>query len=220
MCGGSGDKPIHVVWDWNGTLLDDTAACVATLNEMLSKRGRDPVSLEFFRENFVFPSRKFYSQIGMEVSDAEWDALAKEYYLTYLRQPQALNSETRAVLTALQRTGVRQSMLSALRQDLLEQSLVKYGIREFFFCVYGVDNLDGASKLSRAFDLRRSLASEIAAGVRIVMIGDSLHDKEVADEVGFDCVLCAQGSHSYARLAAAAPTGRTLMETLSLLGIC
>lgn len=219
MCGGTGGKPIHIIWDWNGTLLDDTAACVATLNEMLTLRGREPVTLAFFRENFMFPSRVFYTRIGMEVSDDEWDALAKEYYLTYLRQPQALNVETREVLSALRQAGVRQSMLSALRQDLLEQSLVRYGIRDFFTYVYGVDNLDGASKLSRAYDLRKALASEIEAGGRVVMIGDALHDKEVADEVGFDCVLCAQGSHSYSRLAAVAPTGRTLSETVSLFGI-
>jgi len=219
MCASSIARPVHIIWDWNGTLLDDTKACVDTLNLMLGKRGASPVTMEFFRDNFVFPSRLFYNRIGMEVSDAEWDDLAREYYATYIRQPQKLNVETLAALKTVAAAGVRQSMLSALRQDLLEQSLVRYGIRDFFAGVYGVDNLDGASKLTRAHDLKAELERTETSGGRIVMIGDALHDKEVADELGFDCVLCSQGSHSYERLAAVAPTGRTLMETLSILGI-
>ena len=49
-----------------------------------------------------------------------------------------------------------------------------------------------------------------------VLIGDSLHDKEVADALGARCVLCAQGSHAAWRLRAVAPTGDTLLEALEL----
>ena len=53
-------------------------------------------------------------------------------------------------------------------------------------------------------------------GQTFVLIGDALHDKEVADALGVRCVLCAQGSHAAWRLRAVAPTGDTLMETLDL----
>ena len=51
---------------------------------------------------------------------------------------------------------------------------------------------------------------------RISSGGDALHDKEVADALGIDCILCAQGSHAAWRLRAVAPTGETLVDALKL----
>ena len=45
----------HIVWDWNGTLLDDAWLCVEVLNQMLSQRGRAAITLEFYRQHFKFP---------------------------------------------------------------------------------------------------------------------------------------------------------------------
>ena len=86
--------------------------------------------------------------------------------------------------------------------------------------VYGVDNLDGRSKVDRARELVAAI-SETSAGPRpsasdFVFIGDSLHDKEVADAIGVRCVLCAQGSHAAWRLRAVAPTGDTLLESVRM----
>ena len=50
----------------------------------------------------------------------------------------------------------------------------------------------------------------------MTMVGDALHDKEVADALGVACVLCAQGSHAAWRLAKVAPTGNTLLEAAAL----
>ena len=87
-------------------------------------------------------------------------------------------------------------------------------------CVYGTDNLDGASKLDRALELMTKLVSTAEEGDRflsnVVMIGDALHDKEVADALGVRCVLCGQGSHAAWRLREVAPTGDTLLEAVEL----
>ena len=204
---------MHIIWDWNGTLLDDTMACVDTLNIMLERRGFKTVTLEFFRENFAFPARKFYNLVGMDVPDSEWDALAKEYHDTYAGRPVRLNAETIAALERVKASGARQSILSALRQDMLEADVDRYGLRKYFTCVYGSDNLDGASKLDRAKELNALLNDE-----ECVLIGDAIHDFEVARSIDVKCVLCSQGGHSYERLAALAPTGRTLLAALALAG--
>ena len=86
--------------------------------------------------------------------------------------------------------------------------------------VYGVDNLDGRSKIDRARELvsaiTHSTTPPLTHSSAFVFIGDSLHDKEVADALGVRCVLCAQGSHAAWRLRAVAPTGDTLLEALEL----
>lgn len=210
----------YVLWDWNGTLLDDTQAALDTLNIMLVKRGAKPIAMDFYRDHFAFPCRPFYEQIGMPVSDTEWDDLAREYHAIYSRQAVGLNVEAIAALERVKAAGVRQSIISALRQDLLDDVTRALGVAPYMECVYGTDNLDGASKLDRALELMNRLVATAEGGEamlpHVVMIGDALHDKEVADALGVKCVLCAQGSHAAWRLREAAPTGDTLLKAVEL----
>lgn len=203
----------HIFWDWNGTLLDDTEAALATLNFMLRERGAQEISMEFYRDNFAFPVRPFYTKIGMVLENEAWDDIAQEYHDVYAMQPKRLNRDTIAALETVKKAGLKQSVISALRQDLLNGDMVNYGVSEYFDRVFGVDNLDGASKITRA----KSLLAELNADpADIIMIGDSLHDKEVANAIGVKCILTAQGSHAGWRLREVAPTGDTLLKAVEL----
>ena len=205
----------RIFWDWNGTLLDDTEAALRTLNRMLRRRGRPEITMEFYREHFAFPVRPFYERIGIVLAAENWDDIAREYHELYAAEPKALNAEAHAALAAVRARGARSALLSALRQDLLEADLERYGLKGEFEFVYGTDNLDGASKLDRA----RALLARVPPQERgeVTMIGDALHDKEVADALGVRCVLVSQGGHAHHRLAAVAPTGRTLLEAVALI---
>ena len=96
--------------------------------------------------------------------------------------------------------------------------MARNGVTKYFERICGSDNLDGASKLDRARDLLAELSVPRSPFPvpRFVLIGDALHDKEVADALGIDCILCAQGSHAAWRLSAVAPTGETLVDALKL----
>ena len=206
----------HILWDWNGTLLDDTQAALDTLNAMLARRRGRPIAMDYYRDHFAFPVKPFYKSIGVCLENEDWDALAVEYHDTYAAQPKRLNPEAVAALERVKSSGARQSIISALRQDLLDAALGEFGIRRFFDYAYGVDNLDGHSKLERARELVARLSAEGVEAVDMVVVGDALHDKEVADALGVRCVLCAQGSHAAWRLRAVAPTGDTLLAALDL----
>lgn len=197
---------MHVLWDWNGTLLDDTHACVGALNAMLKRRGRSPITLEFFKDHFAFPARQFYDSLGMEVPDSEWAALAREYYAEYQAIPAALSPDAIPALELVRAAGHSQSLVSALRQDLLEECAERFGIRRYFEHLVGSDNLDGGSKLEGARRLYAQLGRPSA-----VIIGDSLHEREIADDLGIRCVLHGCGSHAHARLAAVAPTAESVL---------
>ena len=214
----------YILWDWNGTLLDDTQAALDTLNIMLARRRGRPIAMDYYRDHFAFPVKPFYKSIGVCLENEDWDALAVEYHDTYAAQPKRLNPETLAALERVKASGARQSIVSALRQDLLEAITAELGVAKYMDFVYGVDNLDGRSKVERARELVSSLQTSQTSQIpqtsqtsqTFVLIGDSLHDKEVADALGVRCVLCAQGSHAGWRLRAVAPTGDTLMEALDL----
>ena len=126
-----------------------------------------------------------------------------------------------AALERVKASGARQSIISALRQDLLEEITAELGVAKYMDRICGVDNLDGFGKIDRAKELISALQTSQTSQTpqtsqTFVLIGDSLHDKEVADALGVRCVLCAQGSHAGWRLRAVAPTGDTLLEALDL----
>ncbi len=209
---------MHILWDWNGTLLDDTKAALDTLNIMIEERGGRPIEMPFYLDNFAFPVRPFYDKIGIVARDEdEWNYIAREYHEVYLRQEKSLNRDAIAALEAAKAAGCGQSIVSALRQDLLEEETARYGVAGYFEYLYGSNNLDGASKLSRARELMERLTTTHHSSLIVhhfVLIGDALHDKEVADAIGIPCVLCAQGSHAAWRLRAVAPTAETLLEAV------
>ncbi|MGN0833999.1 MAG: HAD family hydrolase [Kiritimatiellia bacterium] len=208
----------YVLWDWNGTLLDDTQASLDALNVMLARRGRPPIGMDFYRDRFAFPVRPFYEAIGIDPAGEDWNALAREYHDLYAARPKRLNPEAIAALARVRAAGVGQSIISALRQDLLDAATADCGVAPFMDCICGTDNLDGSSKLDRAVALVARLDRDFAGAepLRVTMIGDSLHDKEVADAIGARCVLCAQGSHAGWRLRKVARTGSTLLEAVEL----
>lgn len=204
----------YVLWDWNGTLLDDTDAAIGAFNVVLRRRGLPAIDRTWYRAHFAFPVKPVYAACGIDLAHEDWDALAQEYHDAYAAQPKRLNAEARTALARVKAAGGGQSIISALRQDLLDAAVDEAGLRGFFDFVYGVDNLDGASKLVRA----RALVARLSARAKargIVLIGDSLHDREVAGALGVGCVLCATGGHSAARLSAVAPTENTLLAALA-----
>lgn len=205
-----------IVWDWNGTLLNDTAAALAAFNVQLTRRGLEPIDLAFYRAHFAFPVKPFYARCGIDLEHEDWDAIAREYHASYAREEKLLNDEAIAALEMVKRADVRQCILSALRQDLLDAAIDSFGIRNYFEFAYGVDNLDGASKLARAHDLLTRIKDCSTSSPSLVFIGDALHDKEVADALGARTVLCAQGGHAAERLRAVAPTGETLLEAVKI----
>lgn len=203
-----------ILWDWNGTLLDDTDACVASLNLMLERRGVKPITLEFYRREFAFPVRSFYEKIGVRLEDEDWDRLAREYHDTYHAQPLGLNAEAVPALESARAAGMRQSIISAMRQDMLERDTAAFGIAGYMDYIYGTDNLNGGSKLSRARELLSRLGERDMR--EVVVIGDALHDWEVADGLGVRCVLFSGGGHSAERLARVAPTTDSLVDCIRL----
>ena len=198
------DTPF-IVWDWNGTLLDDVQAGIDALNRMLADRGLPPITREFYRNRFGFPVRPFYSEIGMD-PDREWSRICVEFHDHLARGAQAIRPDAVNALAYARGRGARQAILSALRQDLLLRDTARAGVREFFEEIYGVDNLDGATKLSRG----RELVARIGPA-SLFFIGDTLHDAEVAAELGARVILVDGGHQNADRLRAA---GHAVAPTL------
>jgi len=182
----------HIVWDWNGTLLDDVTACVSSINEMLRVRGLAQLTVDVYRDTFEFPVRNYYDALGFNLEAEDWDAVAREFHANSARfSPEApLRNEVRPALDRLRGRGVPMSVLSASEISLLERMMRERHVRDYFDHVYGLDDLYARSKM----DEGRALLREVALPPdSILLVGDTTHDFDVAQELGFRCVLITGG---------------------------
>ena len=201
----------YVLWDWNGTLFNDVEAGMNAANAMLRRRGIPEITLERYRASFGFPVRNFVPAVAFPPDEAAWDAMAVEYHNLLRGDPsQRLRDGALEALELVKSSGAGQSVISALRQDMLDEDTARAGVRRYMDRIYGVDNLDGATKLSRARELVAELG--LAPG-GAVMVGDTLHDLETAREVGAACILADVGHQSLAgRVPQGVPVARSLVE--------
>lgn len=202
----------QIIWDWNGTLLDDVAAGVNAINAMLAKRRLPLLTLVRYRELFGFPVRHFYEAAGFALDREDWDAMAREYHTLFLSDPTLrLHEGAREALAYFSARGIGQSILSVMEQTRLDRMLAEYGLTAFFQSVCGANNLYGISKIELGAQLLKTLGFPPE---QLLMIGDTLHDAEVAKALGLPCVLIANGHQSHARLAA---SGCPVLRSLSAL---
>jgi phosphoglycolate phosphatase len=208
------DDVDHVVWDWNGTLLDDHDHCVRVMNHMLVSKGLPETDLHSYRKHFDFPAKRYYERLGFDVGPAEWEALARFFIETYdggvdacALQPQAAD-----VLTRLHAQGKTSSILTAARGATLGPLLERHGIRHFFTEIVGLDDHYAHGKLELGVAwIRRSAVDPR----RTLLVGDTVHDFEVASAMGIRCVLVAAGHHARERLEAC---GCPVLDELGDLG--
>jgi len=62
-----------IIWDWNGTLLNDVDICVESINILLSERGHKPLSKSLYREIFTFPVKAYYELAGFDFTNESFD---------------------------------------------------------------------------------------------------------------------------------------------------
>ena len=192
-------KLTHILWDWNGTLLDDGMLCARINSEMLVELGRPSLSFERYRDIFCFPLPDFYEQAGYPLERLPFDQLGAEYMRRYEIEKYAcpLQEGTHQILTWCKQSGFSQSILSAYLQASLEVTIAHYDIGHFFNRLAGHGHIYPASKTEDGFKLLQALG---AAPDQTVLIGDTVHDAEVAAELGIHGVLVSHGHNSRERL--------------------
>jgi phosphoglycolate phosphatase len=193
--------PTHVVWDWNGTLLDDVYACVGAINRMLTARQLPCIDSVQYRDVFDFPVKTYYRRLGFDLETEDWDAMAREFHRHYdeFAVKAGLREGAPETLNTIRKRGIAMSVLSACEIGTLERMLEERGIRHFFDHVFGLDNINATSKLDQGKLLVDALDLPPA---EILLVGDTNHDHEVAEDLGIRCVLLTGGHQSKARLAA------------------
>ncbi|MER5740481.1 MULTISPECIES: HAD hydrolase-like protein [unclassified Streptomyces] len=207
----------HLVWDWNGTLLDDIAAVIGATNAAFAELGLEQLTLERYRDLYTVPVPKFYERLmGRLPTDAEWTLMDGTFHRYYWERAEAcgLTAGAAELLAARQAAGATQSLLSLAPHADLLPLVRRHGIAERFV---RVDGRPDSSTDGKSGHMVRHLRALAVPAERIVVIGDAADDAVAAAHVGAKAVLFTGGSHSRASLErVGVPVVDTLEEAVSV----
>jgi phosphoglycolate phosphatase len=191
----------HLIWDWNGTLLDDLFLCNEILSELLEEHGLPKITQEKHRDLFQFPVAEFYKKLGFDLTSDVYRVLADKYTIAYRNRVHRCNLfvGVEDFLLITKNKGISHSVLSASLQNDLISQLTHYRIHHFFDHIYGLSDNLAASKVKRGKELIKH--SNLPPSLTL-LIGDTDHDLDVGQQLGVDVLLIADGHQSYARLSA------------------
>ncbi len=194
----------HLIWDWNGTLLDDTTLVVQATNDAFASCGGPRVDIEHHRRGFRRPVAEYYAEVlGRPLDEAEFAVIDKVFHASYRALLAAGCSLTPGAVDALeewQRAGRTQSLLSMAFHDELVDLVKRYQISEYFSRIDGLRAaVGGGTKVGHLIEHLRHIGLE---GPDCVVVGDSLDDAVAAEAVGARCVLVDTGVTHTERLRA------------------
>lgn len=206
----------HILWDFNGTILNDVSVGVESANILLKRHGiKELKSIEDYKNIFCFPIINYYKKLGFDFNKTPYNELAVEWVGIYdsLVYKAELYDGVIQLLTHIRSLGIKQYILSATELKMLERQLRSLSIYNFFDDVLGTGDIYAYSKKDIAVNWAKSVKP-----YKPVLIGDTTHDKEVADAAGFSCILVADGHEDKQRLLMTkAPVVDSLKEIFDLL---
>jgi phosphoglycolate phosphatase len=191
----------HIIWDWNGTLFNDVELCANVMNLLLTQESLPNISIKKYKEIFTFPVIEYYKIAGHTFEKKSFEVLGKQFMDEYETRKNNcdLFIGVREILTELQSKNIQQHLLSAYEQNSLNNILKYFAIDSYFQNVIGLDNIYAGGKSHLAKKLALKIRSNGSAG-NILLIGDTIHDYEVANEINSDCILISHGHQDEERL--------------------
>ncbi|MGP4017272.1 HAD family hydrolase [Saccharopolyspora sp. 5N708] len=209
----------HIVWDWNGTLLDDNHAVVSAVNSVCTAFDREHIDIEEWRAVFSRPLLQCYERLlRRPLGDRDWARIDVLYHDAY-RELLHTCGLASGVLDALRNwasTGRSQSLLSMWFHDELVPLVTEMGLGTFFNRVDGLRaEIGGGSKDKH---LRHHLEAQGLDAQDVVLIGDVLDDAHAAEQAGTRCVLVTTGVMNRKKLETSGfPVADSVSEALTMI---
>ncbi|HIB73847.1 MAG TPA: HAD family hydrolase [Candidatus Marinimicrobia bacterium] len=189
----------HIIWDWNGTMLDDRWLTIAAMNIVLARRNMAELTEDRYLQLFTFPVIEYYQRLGFDFDKEPFSVSGSEFINEYNArafEPQ-LHDGIIDLIAELNENGVSHSILSASSQKILNKLAKHHNINHYFIAVLGQDNHYAYGKIETGKMWINKLG---IAPKNTLFIGDTEHDLEVANAIGSHCALLSWGHSSTERL--------------------
>lgn len=201
----------YIMWDWNGTILDDLRINFETINKLLSDRGLASMnSMDEYRDVFGFPVIGFYEKVGFDLENEKFEDIAKDYVREYYNRffECDIFPEAESVLRYILSLGKEQLIVSATEQESLLKQVEAFEIDHLFTDILGMGDIYAKSKvqIAESWMKEKGVSPE-----EVLFVGDTTHDFEVAQNIGCNCILISSGHNSKDRLLF---TGCPVLESI------
>lgn len=178
-----------ILWDWNGTLLNDVLYSCKIVNAMLKKRNKKDISIKEYRQAFSFPIDDYYKKIGFDYRTlSEYYTIVDEFNISFMENVRECNlfDETKSVLEFCFENKIDQYILSGLNDHDLQQQVKMQGIEHFFKEIKGSNHSDATDKIENGKKMIETNHIDVTSAI---YIGDTLADSDCAKQLGCFCVL-------------------------------
>ncbi|MBN8547975.1 MAG: HAD family hydrolase, partial [Deltaproteobacteria bacterium] len=168
----------HIIWDWNGTIVDDLELAVELANLELQAAGLPPLSAHQHRAAFQIPIIRYYEAIGMTMTPELAAAVDQAFHRNYDEARHRLTAFP-DIFPAMQTLGTKSckhSVLSALPHDLLTEHVEHLNLGSSFERVIGRTTTHAESKVEAG---RKLIADLQLQPQHVLIIGDTIYDHEV-----------------------------------------
>ncbi len=192
------DRYSRIIYDFNGTLLDDVWVGMAAVNPMLQRRGLPPIpSVEAYYELFGFPIEDYYRRLGFDFDKEPYADLAVEWVNSYraIEGQAGLRRGARELLELGRSHQKQQFVFSATQADMLQEQLQQLDILDYFADVFGRSDIYAESKLELA-----DRFTEQHGSLPSLYIGDTDHDAACAAALSAHCLLVGGGHQPESKL--------------------
>ena len=188
-----------VIWDWNGTLINDASIAIHTEHQLFMRHGVLIPTPEERAKKFCFPIEQYYKNVGFDFSKVSFDRLSKEWLQIYegLVMKAPLFEGVREMIEDLKKGGRRQFVLSAAPEDHVQTMATHHDIHHYFDGIYGLPHAKADSKIERGRELIRD---HQVNPLTTIIVGNTGHDFEVGKALGTTVLLIADGHHAYEAL--------------------
>lgn len=182
----------HIIWDWNGTILNDVDHAIETMNGLLAKFDLNLLDKSRYQKIFTFPIKNYYDALGFDYSLRSFEDLCHDFvdnFMDGVSNCELFNHVT-PILNEVKADNKTQSVLSASDQSNLDRMIAEFKLSHLFDYVYGIEDKYGRSKVYRGRQLIEKSGVSLS---ETVLIGDTIHDLEVGQELGVDVILVSHG---------------------------
>ncbi len=189
----------YIFFDFNGTILNDVWLGLKLINDFLNDQNKPNINLEKYKMIFGFPIKQYYLDAGLDFSNTSFEEMALIYNDRYMSQSLEckLFDDVIDTLKYLKNKGCCLICLSSTEYNNLVFQLKYYNIYDLFDYVIGTSNYEGGSKSRLGYNFVRDNNID---SKECLVVGDTLHDLEVANLIGCDAVLFTKGHQDKSRL--------------------
>ena len=183
-----------IVFDWDGTVMDSTAVIAGSIQAACRDLGLAVPDDEAARHVIGLGLTEALRHAVPDAPESMYEPLVARYRHHFLAQDQAipLFEGARETVAELHGAGYWLGVATGKSRAGLDRAMESTGMKQYFHATRTADQTFSKPDPAMLFELMDELA--VSAG-RALMIGDTTHDVQMAQNAGVDVVGIGHGAH-------------------------